>query len=106
MFEEQAKRRVALGLLLAECIKQGGLKADPDKVRARVNSLAGGYEDPEAVVRWYYEEPQRLQDFETLVLEDEVINWVLGQAKVESESTTFDDLMNPRQTESNTPENG
>jgi trigger factor len=106
MFEDQARRRVALGLLLSECIKQGGLKAEPEKVRARVTALAAGYEDPDAVVRWYYEEPQRLKDFETLVLEDEVIDWVLGQAKVQGEPTTFDDLMNPRQTDSSTPENG
>ncbi len=97
-FEGTATNRVKLGLLVAEIIKQAGLKAQPSKVRARVEAMAASYEQPEALVRWYYDDPRRLQDIEGMCLEEEAIKWVVDQARVKSVPVTFDDLMNPRQT--------
>jgi trigger factor len=84
---------------MAEIIKQAGIAAQPAKVRARVEAMAASYEQPEALVKWYYEDPHRLQEIEGLVLEEEAVKWVADRAQVTPVSITFDDLMNPRQTE-------
>jgi trigger factor len=93
MFMEQAQRRVSLGLILSELIKSQELKADEDKVRAKVESLAGGYEDPQQVIDYYYADKSRLSQIESLVLEEEVVDWVFGQADVMEKSSSFDEIM-------------
>ncbi len=98
MFEDQARNRVTLGLLLAELIKKNDIKPDAHKVRERIESLASTYEQPEEVVNWYYGSKERLQEIETSVLEDQVVDWILERADVTLETTPFDDLMNPGQT--------
>lgn len=94
MFEEQASRRVALGLLLPEMIRENEFKAEPEKVRARVEQLASTYEKPEDVVDWYYSDSKRLGELESLVLEDQLVDWILQQAKVNEVKTSFDEIMN------------
>lgn len=94
MFQEQAERRVKLGLLLSELIRQQGLKADPEKVRARVEAIASSYEDPNEVVNWYYSDPRRLQDVESVVLEDAVVDWALEQGEVKESESSFEEVMN------------
>lgn len=101
-FEASASNRVKLGLIMAEIIKHAGIKAQPAKIRARVEALAASYEQPEALLKWYYEEPQRLQEIEGLCLEEEAVEWVVERAQVTPISITFDDLMNPRQTAAET----
>ncbi len=96
LFEEQATRRVKLGLVVAEIIKTEELKADEDKVRAQVDDLAAVYEQPQEVIDWYYGDPQRLREVESLVLEDTVVDLVLEKAKVSKESVQFDDIMNKK----------
>jgi trigger factor len=93
MFNEQATRRVRLGIILAEIVKTQGLSARPDQVRAIVEEMAQSYEEPAQVVSWYFESPDRLQEVESLALEENVVAWVAGQAKVNDVSTSFDDLM-------------
>ena len=95
----QAEKRVKLGLVMAEMIKQAGITADPAKVRATIEHMAAGYEDSEAVVKWYYEEPRRLQEIEATCIEDEAVNWIVERAQVNEVSISFDDLLNPGQTE-------
>lgn len=95
LFEEQATRRVKLGLVVSEIIKAEGLKADEDKVRAQVEDLAGVYEEPQEVIDWYYGDPNRLREVESLVLEDTVVDLVLEKAKVTKKSVSFDELLNP-----------
>jgi trigger factor len=97
MFEPQAKRRVTLGLLLSELIKSNGLKVAPEKVRARIDALAASYERPEEVVNWYYADKGRLAEVESLALEDQVVEWVLGQADAQVVERSFDEVMNPGQ---------
>lgn len=97
-FREQAERRVLLGLLIGDIIQKQKLEADPARVRSMLEQLAAGYDDPAAVVKWYYEDNERLNEIRTAVLEDDVVEWLLTQASVTEQSVSFDDLMNPRQT--------
>ncbi len=98
----QAHKRVKLGLVMAEIVKQAQLKADAAKVRQTIEGMAASYEDPAAVVKWYYENPQQLQQIEGMCLEDEAVNWIAGSAQVTEQSVAFDALMNPVQTDTTT----
>lgn len=98
LFEDQARRRVSLGLLLAEIVKANGMSADPAKVRERVGAIASSYQEPEQVISWYYGEKQRLAEIESLVMEDEIVEWIVHHAKVRDEETTFDAIMKRGQT--------
>ena len=100
LFEDQAKKRVAVQLVVAEIVRRQDLKANPARVRAMIESTAKSYEDPTAIVNWYYADRSRLADVEALVLEDEVIDWIAGRAKVREVQVAFDELVNKRQTES------
>ncbi len=93
MFEDQAKRRVNLGLILAELVKVHALHAKPEQIRAVIEEFAQHYEHPEEVIRWHYAEPSRLNDAESFALEENVVDWALGLAKVEDKAVTFDELM-------------
>lgn len=92
-FADQAKRRVTLGLILAEVVKAEKLHATPEQVRAMVEDGAQSYEQPEEVIRWYYAQPQRLQEIEGVVIENNVVAWVLNKAKVTDKAEVFDELM-------------
>jgi trigger factor len=92
-FEPEAKKRVALGLIIAELVKREGLAARPDQIKAVVQDYAQSYERPEEVVRWYYQSNDRLREVESLVLENNVVDWVLSKVKVEDKPTEFDELM-------------
>lgn len=96
-FADQAKRRVTLGLILAEVVKTEKLQASPEQVRTMVEDMAASYEQPEEVVRWYYAQPQRLSDVEGVAIENNVVEWVLGKAKVTEKAAVFDELMNQQQ---------
>ena len=89
MFEDQAKRRVSLGLLIAEIIKQQKIELDADRVRETIEEYAASYETPEEVVKHYYGNREQLAAVQNLVLEDQVVDWVLAQARVMDEQTTF-----------------
>jgi trigger factor len=97
MFRPQAEERVALGLILAEIVRDKHLEARPEQVRAMVQDVAQTYEQPDAVVRWHFEKPERLSEFEALAVEHNVVEWVIGQAKVTDAPTTFEALMGPAQ---------
>lgn len=93
MFEQQAQRRVSLGLIIAELVKAHDLAAKPEQVRALVAEQAESYEQPDEVVKWLYSQPQRLSEMEGLALEDNVVAWVLAHAKVEDKLVNFDEFM-------------
>jgi len=95
VFEEQAKKRVHLGMLVAEIIDSNGLKAEDDEVRETITKLAGSYEDPQEVVDYYMSNPEQKATVENLVLENKVTDWVVEQVKVNEEKRTFSDVMNP-----------
>jgi trigger factor len=93
MFEPEARKRVALGLIVAELVRRESLVAQPEQLKAVIQDYAQSYERPEEVVRWYYQSPERLREVESLVLENNVVDWVLGRVKVEDKPTDFDELM-------------
>jgi len=100
LFEDQARKRVAVQLVVAEIVRRQELKANPARVRAMIEDNAKSYEDPAAIVSWYYADRSRLADVEALVLEDEVIDWISARARVREVQVGFDELVNKRQTES------
>ena len=93
LFTDRAMRRIKVGLLVAELVKKHGLQARPEQVRKVIEEHAQSFEKPEELVRWYYGEPARLAEVEALVMEDNVVEWALGNMKVVDEKTAFDDLM-------------
>ena len=97
IFESDAQRRVKLGLLIAEVIRKNEIKPDPDKVRSTIESIASSYEDPRQVVDYYYGNQEYMQNVEGLVLEQQVTEWVMGEATIESQPVTFKEVMNPDQ---------
>ncbi|WP_196137390.1 trigger factor [Aliikangiella sp. G2MR2-5] len=97
LFEERATRRVKLGLVVGEIIKQNKITADKDKVRNKLEELASVYEQPEEVINYYLSDENRLNEVEQLVLEDSVIEFVEGKAEVSETSMSFDEIMNPKQ---------
>ena len=89
MFEEQATRRVTLGLVIGEIIKQNSIQIDEDRVRKTIEEFASRYEQPEEVVKYYYGNQEQLAAVQNVVLEDQVVDWVLEQTEVIDEPTTF-----------------
>jgi trigger factor len=95
LFHANAEERVALGLVLSEVVRAQGLSARPEQVKAMVQEAAQTYEQPDAVVRWHFEKAERLQDFEALAVERNVVEWILARSKVVDKPTTFAELMGP-----------
>ena len=93
IFRPQAEQRVRLGLVVAELVKANDLHAKPEQIRAHIEELAASYERPEDVTRWYYGDNQRLAEVEAVVIESNVADYVLSQAKVTEKSLSFDELM-------------
>ncbi len=93
MFADEAKKRVTLGLILAELVKQNELKADQDKVREALEAIASSYENPAEVIQWYLSQPEELAEVESMVIEDQVVDLLLEQAKVVERPTGFEDVM-------------
>ncbi len=92
-FADQAKRRVTLGLILAEVVKTEKLQAKPEQVKALVEEAAQTYENPAEVVNWYYSQPQNLAEVEAIAIENNVVEWVLSKAQVIDKAVAFDELM-------------
>ncbi len=93
MFQEDAERRVALGLIVGEIVKDNQIKVDADRVREMVEELASTYEEPEAVVNYYYENRQLLSSVESAALEDQVVDFILDKAKVTDEASSYDEIV-------------
>jgi trigger factor len=92
-FEQSARRRVALGLIVGELARAQNLQPKPAEVRAVVEQEAQTYESPAEVVKWFYMQPQRLSEMESVALEANVVKWVLAKAKLEDKPVPFDELM-------------
>lgn len=95
LFEEQAKRRVMLGLLISEVVKANEIKIDQGRVREKVEQFAQSYEAPQEVIDYYYSDPKNLAPVENVVLEDQVVDWVLEQTTVEDKESGFEQIMSP-----------
>ncbi|WP_462319849.1 trigger factor [Halochromatium sp.] len=92
IFADDARRRVALGLVVGELVKQNELSPDDERVRATVEEMAATYDDPQAVIDYYYADRRRLATIESVVLEDLVVEHVLEQLEVTDESISFSEL--------------
>jgi trigger factor len=94
LFEEQAKRRVVIGLLLGEVINKNELKADEDRVKALIEEMASAYEDPAEVIVYYSKNEELMNSVRNLALEEQAVETVLAVAKVTEKETNFTELMN------------
>ncbi|EKN4737890.1 trigger factor [Yersinia enterocolitica] len=94
LFEEQAKRRVVVGLLLGEVISQHELKADEDRVKALIEEMASAYEDPQEVIEFYSKNKELMNNMRNVALEEQAVETLLSKAKVTEKPTTFSELMN------------
>jgi len=93
IFQPQAEKRVRLGLVVGELVRSNSLQAKPDQLRAHIEEMAQSYEKPSEVVRWYLGDRQRMAEVEAVVVENNVAEFVLGQAKVTDKVLPFDELM-------------
>jgi len=94
LFEEQAKRRVVVGLLLGEVIRTHELKADEDRVKALIEEMASAYEDPSEVIEFYSKNNELMNNMRNVALEEQAVEAVLEKAKVTEKATNFQELMN------------
>lgn len=92
-FKGQAENRVRLGLLVAELVRTQSLQAKPDQLRKQVEEFAQSYENPGELIRYYFSDRSRLAEVEAIVVEQNVVDWVLGAAKVNERALAFDELM-------------
>ncbi|MEG1225407.1 MAG: trigger factor, partial [Hafnia sp.] len=97
LFEEQAKRRVVVGLLLGEVIAKKELKADEDRVKALIEEMASAYEDPKEVIEFYSKNKELMNNMRNVALEEQAVEALLASAKVSEKATNFSDLMNQTQ---------
>jgi len=93
LFATKAERRVRLGLILSQLVQDNSLQATQEQVKAQIEDFAQSYEDPKEVLKYYYSDRRRLGEVEALVLEENVVNYVLGKAKVTTKDIGFDELM-------------
>lgn len=96
LFEEQAKRRVQVGLLLAEVISSNELKVDEEKAKAMIEDIASAYEQPAEVVEYYSKNNELMNNIRNVVLEEQAIDAVLAKAQVTEKASSFDEVMNPQ----------
>lgn len=96
LFEEQAKRRVQVGLLLSEVISSNELKADEERVKTMIEEIASAYEQPAEVVEYYSKNKELMSNIRNVVLEEQAVDTVLSKAQVTAKASTFDDIMNPQ----------
>ena len=93
IFKPQAEKRVRLGLVVAELVRAKNLQAKPEQLQAHIEEMSQSYEKPADVVRWYLSDRQRMAEVEAVVIENNVTEYVLGEAKVTDKTLPFDELM-------------
>ncbi len=93
IFQPQAERRVRLGLVVAELVRQHALQAKPEQLQAHIEELSQSYEKPAEVVRWYLSDRNRMAEVEAIVIESNVTQFILGRAQVVDKALPFDELM-------------
>ncbi|OOS01177.1 trigger factor [Canicola haemoglobinophilus] len=96
LFEEQAKRRVQVGLLFSEVIASNELKADEERVNAMIADIASAYEQPAEVVEYYSQNKELMNNIRNVVLEEQAVDAVLAKAQVTEKASSFDEVMNPQ----------
>ncbi|MXY14431.1 MAG: trigger factor [Proteobacteria bacterium] len=92
--EEQAKRRLSLGLIIGEIVRQNKIQLDSGRVNQQIDAIASGYDKPEDVVQYYRNSIEARAGIESQVMEEQVVDWVLEQAQRSTRSFTFDEMVN------------
>jgi len=92
VFEDQARRRAALGLLMGQIVQSEGIKVDRERVQTRLNDLVASYPNPDEVRRAYVQNVDAMRQVESVVLEDQVVDWIVDRARVTDKPMTFKDL--------------
>ena len=95
LFQKDAEKRVALGLLVGEIVKQKEVKVDDDRVRAMVEEMASAYQEPQQVIDWYYSNDEQLSQIKYVVLEEQVVDTILDAAKVTEAECSYQDAIKP-----------
>jgi trigger factor len=96
-YREAAKKRVALGLIMNEVVKERALQPGEDEVRSHLEVLAASYDDPQQFISWHYADPSRLGQVEAVVVEEKAVETLLGEADVVVKNIAFSEFMNPVQ---------
>ncbi len=99
LFEDQARRRVTLGLVMNKLIADNGIQVDQDRVRSQLQEMAAGHHNPQELIQQYAQSREMMQSLEVNVLEDQVIDWVVEQAQVTDKPTDLETLLNPQQSQ-------
>lgn len=94
LFEEEAKKRISLGLIISEIVQKKEIKLDQDKVSQQLNVIAASYGKPEEVIQYYRSNRDAMANIEMLVMEEQVVDYVLGEAKKKSKKFSFDEFVN------------
>lgn len=93
LFEDEARRRISLGLMIGEIASQNNIKLDQDKVNEHLSMLASGYSKPEEVIQYYRNNQQAMANIEILVMEEQVVEFVLHQARQIKKAFTYDEFI-------------
>ena len=96
VFKEQAERRVKLGILTSKIVSDQKIEVDDERLREMIKEFAASYESPQEMIDWYYEDAERIDPVRHIVMEDQVVEWVLSQVKVEDKQHTFYELTEPK----------
>jgi trigger factor len=91
-FEEPGRRRAALGLLMGQIVQTEGLKIDRERVQSRLNDVIASYPNPDEARRAYLQNAEAMRQIESAVLEDQVVEWIVGHARVTDKTFTFKEL--------------
>ncbi len=94
LFQEQAERRVRIGLLLGEVIRVNDIKAEDNRVKAIIESMATAYEDPQEVVDYYFKNEQLLNNIRNLAVEEQAVELIMAKAQVTEKALSFDEVIN------------
>ncbi len=97
LFEQEARRRVLLGLVVAELVREHELELDSERVDTLLDDIAASYEDPEEVIKHYRANRELMSNLEALALEEQVVDFVAEQARVSEKQRSFDEVMNPQE---------
>ena len=96
IYNDEASKRVALGLIARDIVENHEIKPDEDTIKAKITEMAESYEDPDAFVNWHMADPERRREFEAVVIEEQIVAKMLETATVNDEKTSFQDFMNPQ----------
>ena len=89
MFKEEATKRVKIGILVNELVRTNNIQISQEKVEQAIQKIATGFEEPEKMVKQYHEHPQYLQQIESMVLEEQVVDWLMDKAQITEKHTDF-----------------